>query len=101
MSDESSDEIKYPLEKKLKSPIPINMAGIIKNEYTKAHVPELVDYFIEERERLGLKGKPSTAYTYEKAIGEFRKLTEDTDHAKKAKKTIKYRKEPLPKVIPC
>ena len=101
MSDEVEDEIKYPLEKKLKPPIPLNMAGLVKNEYTMAHVPELVDYFIEERKRLGLKGKPPTAYSNEKAIGEFRKLVEDTEHAKKAKKIIKYHKEPLPKVIPC
>jgi hypothetical protein len=101
MSDEVTDEINYPLEKKLKPPIPKNMAGLIKNEHKMAHVPELVDYFIEERERLGLKDKPPTAYTFEKAIGEFRKLTKDTDHAKKAKKVIKFHKEPLPKVIPC
>ena len=77
------------------------MAGLVKNEYEKAHVAELVDFFIEERENLGLEGKPPTAYTQEKAVGEFRKLIEDTEHAKKAKKVIKYRGEPLPKVIPC
>ena len=43
MTDESSGERKDPLEKKLNSPIPKNMAGIVKNEYTNAHVPELVD----------------------------------------------------------
>jgi len=96
-----SEEIIHPLEKKLKPPLPPTMAGIIKNEYEKAHVPELVDYFIEERERLGLKGKPPTAYSYEKAVGEFRKLADETEHAEKAKKVIKYRGEPLPKVIPC
>jgi hypothetical protein len=77
------------------------MGGLVKNEYEKAHVAELVDFFIEERENLGLEGKPPTAYTHEKAIGEFRKLIEDTEHAKKAKMMMKYRGEPPPKVIPC
>jgi len=90
----------HPLEKPLKPPLPATMGGIVKNQYESGHVQELVDYFVEERVRIGLEDKPPTAYKYVEPIGELRKIVSDTPLAKKANDVAKFGGQPV-KVVPC
>jgi hypothetical protein len=90
----------YPLEKPVKSPLPVTMGGIVKNEYESGQVQELVDYFIEERVRIGLEDKPPTAYKYAEPVAELRKIVDDTPLAKKANEVAKFGGQPV-KVVPC
>ncbi len=90
----------YPLEKPVKQPLPPAMGGIVRNQYDTGHVQELVDYFIEERVRIGLEDKPPTAYKYDEPIAELRKIVNDTPLAKKANEVAKAGGQPV-KVLPC
>lgn len=90
----------HPLEKIVKAPLPATMGGIVKNQYETGQVQELVDYFIEERVRIGLEDKPPTAYKFPEPIAELRKIVDDTPLARKANEVAKFGGQPV-KVLPC
>jgi len=90
----------YPLEKTIKPPLPPTMGGIVKNQYESGQVQELVDYFVEERVRIGLEDKPPTAYKHPEPVAELRKIVNDTPLAKKANDVAKFGGQPV-KVLPC
>jgi hypothetical protein len=98
--NESEEVPLYPLEKPIKPPLPATMGGIVRNQYDTGHVQELVDYFIEERVRIGLKDKPPTAYRAPQPIAELRKIVQDTSIAKKANDVAKFGGQQV-KVLPC
>jgi len=90
----------YPLEKTIKPPLPPTMGGIVKNQYESGQVQELVDYFVEERVRIGLEDKPPTAYKHPEPVAELRKNLNDNPLAKKTNDVAKFGGQPA-KVLPC
>lgn len=66
MSEEENP--RYPLKKKAVSPVPDAFQSSITNLINQGQVQSLLDYWIDERTDLGLSGKPSSAYSSEKAV---------------------------------
>ncbi|MEM2904164.1 MAG: hypothetical protein QW057_10620, partial [Candidatus Bathyarchaeia archaeon] len=89
MSEPSNQPALYPLKKAMRPPIPEAFKGILSNLVEKACVQELIDYWIEERARIGLPERPPTAQGLPEALEETRKLMENTDLAEKVEQAKK------------
>lgn len=67
---------KHPLEKPIKGKVPPQYRQIIKGIIERGQLLELLDFFIEEREMLGLPEKPQSAYSNPKALKELEAIIE-------------------------
>jgi len=81
MSEEETK--RFPLRRPLKSPLPLSFKGVITNLLKFGHIQELLDFWAEERARIGLEAAPPTAYKDEKALNEVRAITKQTKLDKK------------------
>jgi heterodisulfide reductase subunit C len=76
MSEEETT--RFPLRRPLKSPIPLSFKGGITNLLKFGHIQELLDFWVEERSRIGLEATPPTAYKDEKALNEVQVIAKQT-----------------------
>jgi heterodisulfide reductase subunit C len=78
------EEVKrFPLRRIIKNVVPSSFKGAITNLFRIGHVPELLDYWVDERIRIGLEGKPPTAYQDDKALSELQALVKNARTDKK------------------
>ncbi|MBS7643959.1 hypothetical protein KEJ26_05240 [Candidatus Bathyarchaeota archaeon] len=81
MSEEETK--RFPLRRLLKSPLPLSFKGGITNLLKFGHIQELLDFWVEERSRIGLEAAPPTAYKNEKALHELQVIAKQTKLDKK------------------